>query len=154
MGTKSVITDITWIILFSLFIFTFITYFVSEKNNPQSDFDSSKYILINNSQTGFSSWIDEISKQANQSQEDLSKATPNANPLYSLFIISVPLFNIPLSFIKNMASGVVLIGQTLLSFAGANGGILQIIASITVALILIILVLSIIETLRTGTPGR
>lgn len=154
MGLKSNFTDLLWVILFSAFIISFALLFLSPANPNSIAMDSDAYGL-NTTATELKTWTDDMSNFANDSQTKLSGATANTNPLYSLFLISVAFFDIPKSFLFKLVDGTKIITNMMISLGlGGTGGLLSIIASITIAVIVIILVLSIIETARTGSPGR
>lgn len=152
-GLKSWMMGIIAAVVFSFFMFGFMTNFIQTTNptSPILSGESSSYLI--NSTNSMNRTITLLTKAANDAQNKSLSSQPENNPLFSIFLIFRAAFDIPLVLIQFVFNAIPALAHVLFAGLGSNTG-LSIVITTAVAVIfsglIITVVLLFIRFVRTG----
>ena len=152
MGLSPLVKGIVMVVVFSLFMISFVFEAIDTKN-PNSEIFDEKYGL-NNSKNQMKNVISNFTETSNSVFSQLGSSEPTA--VDYIFLIFKGAFYIPLAFLSFVFMGITAI--TAITFPALAGTGLGDIASIAIGVIfssiIITIVLLIVKAIRTGESER
>jgi len=151
----TLVISLVMVILASFCIVTFAILYIGE-TNPTSPIFSPEYTL-NSTATTMQNSLDDFTTTSNLIKTTLAESQPS--PIQYVFLIFYGAFSIPWSLLSFTASGIYSIGAIIfditLGSVGSTsfssiGGILTLVSGVIIAGLIVVLVFSIIKSIRTG----
>ena len=152
-GVKTVILGIMLVLTISLFLILFSINFVSV-TNPSSPIINSATYGLNGSVSGLQNQIDTFSSKVTTWENMLSNA--QVNPVVYVFLFAGEMFYIPIEMFKFLVTGVASLASFIFNVGAKTtlGGSITIGLTLIVAGLGIVIVLSVIQFIRTGASER
>ena len=147
-GSAPLLRKILLLMVFIFFLIAFISGFILN-TSPNNDILNSKY-GFNKSIIRINNTINTFSQNANTYKETLNKANPSA--VDYIFLIFKEAFYIPLGFFKLGIDSIYVLTEIFVNSLGNTGigSIFIFVLSIIISAIIVMLILRIIKTIRTG----